>query len=63
VLKPDGVLSITEEFADPDYLFPFETTGRVEAAGFSLEQRFGNLWLYTVNFRKNVDAAQQKRPQ
>jgi len=64
--KPDegklgGLLSITEEFPDPDYPFAFETIRRVEAAGFSLEQRFGNFWLYTVNFRKsgpsNVGAA------
>jgi len=56
--KPDegklgGLLSITEEFLDPDYPFAFETIRRVEAAGFSLEQRFGNVWVYTVNFRKS----------
>jgi len=52
VLKQGGALSITEEFLDPDYLFASETVRRVEAAGFSLEHRFGNLWLYTVNFKK-----------
>jgi SAM-dependent methyltransferase len=50
VLKPGGVLSITEEFYDPDYPFPFETIRRAGTAGFSLEQRFGNPWLYTLNF-------------
>jgi SAM-dependent methyltransferase len=50
VLKPGGVLSITEEFYDPDYPFPFETIRRAGTAGFSLEQRFGNWWLYTLNF-------------
>jgi SAM-dependent methyltransferase len=54
VLKPDGVLSITEEFTDPDYPFAFETIRRVEAAGFSLEQRFGNFWVYTLNFRRDA---------
>ena len=53
VLKPDGLLSVTEEFLDPDYPFVFETIRRVEAAGFSPERRFGNFWRYTVNFRKN----------
>lgn len=53
VLKPGGVLSITEEFPDPDYLFPFETIRLVEASGFSLEQRLGNFWVYTVNFRRD----------
>jgi ubiquinone/menaquinone biosynthesis C-methylase UbiE len=57
VLKPGGLLSITEEFADPDYPFAFETVRRVEAAGFKLDQRFGNFWVYTLNFRR--DAAQQ----
>jgi len=52
VLKPDGVLSITEEFSDPDYLFLPETTRLVEAAGFRFEECFGNLWVYTANFRK-----------
>ena len=52
VLKPGGRLSITEEFMDPDYPFPRETIRRVEAAGFELVQRFGNLWVYTVNFRR-----------
>jgi ubiquinone/menaquinone biosynthesis C-methylase UbiE len=50
VLRPGGVLSITEEFLDPDYPFPSETIRRAEAAGFCLERRFGNWWVYTLNF-------------
>jgi len=61
ILKPGGLLSITEEFFDPDYPFAFETVRRVEAAGFNLEQRFGNFWVYTLNFRR--DAAQQEGPE
>ena len=45
----------TEEFTDPDYPFALETIRRVKVAGFRLERRFGNFWLYTVNFRKNAD--------
>ena len=52
VIRPDGLLSITEEFFDPDYPFACETIRRVEAAGFRLEHRFGNLWRYTLNFRR-----------
>ena len=52
VLRPGGVLSITEEFSDPDYLFLSETIRLVEAAGFRLEERFGNVWVYTANFRQ-----------
>jgi tRNA A58 N-methylase Trm61 len=54
VLKPDGLLSITEEFFDPDYPLVFETVQRVEAAGFKLDQRFGNFWVYTLNFRRDA---------
>jgi ubiquinone/menaquinone biosynthesis C-methylase UbiE len=52
VLKPGGVLSITEEFLDPDYLFAAETRRLVEAAGFRTDRHFGNLWVYTLNFKK-----------
>jgi ubiquinone/menaquinone biosynthesis C-methylase UbiE len=52
VLRPGGVLSITEEFYDPDYRFLPETIRQVEAAGFRFEKRFGNLWVYTANFRR-----------
>ena len=54
VLKPGGLLSITEEFADPDYPFEFETIRRVKAAGFKLDRRFGNFWVYTLNFRRDA---------
>ena len=52
VLKPGGVLSITEEFFDPDYPFPWETLQRLKGAGFEEDACFGNLWVYTMNFRK-----------
>jgi ubiquinone/menaquinone biosynthesis C-methylase UbiE len=64
VLKPDGILSITAEFMDPDYWFPAETIRQLEAAGFTLVARFGNLWRYTVNFHKGerqFDAAGQRQ--
>jgi ubiquinone/menaquinone biosynthesis C-methylase UbiE len=53
VLKPGGLLSITEEFTDPDYSFPFETVQLVESAGFSRERYYGNFWNYTLNFGKS----------
>jgi SAM-dependent methyltransferase len=49
VIRPGGVLSISEEFIDPDYAFPFETLRRTTAAGFGLAQRFGSFVAYTVN--------------
>lgn len=52
VLKPEGILSITAEFMDPDYWFPIETIRQLQVADFALVKRFGNLWCYTLNFRK-----------
>jgi ubiquinone/menaquinone biosynthesis C-methylase UbiE len=54
VLKPDGVLSITEEFLDPDYPLARTTIRWAEKAGFELAERHGNWWVYTLNFRKTV---------
>jgi ubiquinone/menaquinone biosynthesis C-methylase UbiE len=55
VLRPGGVLSITEEFYDPDYSFPAETIRRLTAAGFAMDRRFGNWWIYTINFSKPME--------
>src|SRR5919205_1426758 len=52
VLRPRGILSISEGFFDPDYRFAFETIRQVQQAGFEWVEHFGNLWQYTVNFRK-----------
>jgi ubiquinone/menaquinone biosynthesis C-methylase UbiE len=52
VLKTGGVLSLTEEFLDPDYPLARTTIRWAEEAGFELEERHGNWWLYTLNFRK-----------
>ena len=52
VLRPEGTLSVSEGFIDPDYRFAFETIRQVQQAGFELVGRFGNWWHYTVNFRK-----------
>jgi ubiquinone/menaquinone biosynthesis C-methylase UbiE len=57
VLKPGGLLSITEEFLDPDYAFPFETVQLVEAMGFTRERFYGNFWMYTLNFGKSEGIA------
>lgn len=51
VLKPDGLFSTTEEYIDPDYPRRVTTIRWAEAAGFEPVERFGNMWLYTINFR------------
>lgn len=49
VLKPGGVLAVTEEFYDPDYLFEGETARLLTGAGYRLLERHGNWWRYTLN--------------
>jgi hypothetical protein len=56
VLKPGGILAVTEYFPDPDY--PFHSTviklGRRE--GFIFEDTQGNFWNYTVRFKKPLSS-------
>jgi len=52
VLKPGGRLSVSELAGDPDYV-RFEDLKRMaQAAGLTLEHRFGPRFAYTCNFRK-----------
>ena len=53
VLRPSGMLSIIEDFLDPDYPFPTETVQVVEAAGFRAVRRSGSFLLYTIHFRRS----------
>jgi ubiquinone/menaquinone biosynthesis C-methylase UbiE len=52
VLKPGGVLSISEEFLDPDYPLVRTVVRGAAEAGFELAERHGNWFVYTLNFRK-----------
>lgn len=52
VLKPGGVLSITEEFLDPDYPLARTSIRRAREAGLELTARHGNWLVDTLNFRK-----------
>jgi len=50
VLKPDGVLSITEHHPDPDFEPSSNLQDSVESQGFTLVQKLGWRWAYTSNF-------------
>jgi SAM-dependent methyltransferase len=52
VLKPGGIVSMTEEFLDPDYPRRATTVAWAKAAGFELAERYGNWWNYTLNFQR-----------
>jgi ubiquinone/menaquinone biosynthesis C-methylase UbiE len=54
VLKPGGLLAITEWVVDPDYPWMSTTIKQGMQAGFVVEAALGNLWTYTVRFNKPV---------
>ena len=59
VLKPGGVVSITEDFTDPDYNTPSEVVRLLDRAGYEVMPRRGRIWLYTLNGRKTQSIPQQ----
>lgn len=52
VLKPGGVLAVTELFPDPDYPWKSTTIKLGTRAGFVTDEVSGNLWNYTIRFKK-----------
>jgi len=52
VLRGAGRLSNTEFLGDPHFVARGVTESIIEAAGFEILERFGNVLAYTVNFRK-----------
>jgi SAM-dependent methyltransferase len=52
VLKPGGVLSVTEALPDPHYLTRGEVRKLASQAGFEPWQTAGSFWNYTASFRK-----------
>ena len=52
VLRPDGILAVTEFLPDPDYPWRSTTIKICQRERFIVDANFGNLWNYTVRFRK-----------
>jgi len=52
VLKPGGILAVTEFLPDPDYPLRSTTIRLCQREGFVLDDNSGNLWNYTVRFKK-----------
>lgn len=55
VLKPGGILAVTEFLPDPDYPFAGTVVQAGKRAGLALDDVLGTLWTFTVRFRKPVD--------
>lgn len=53
VLKPGGILSISEHLPDPDFSPSAKVQSLVEKEGFEFMERHGARWSYTANFRKS----------
>ena len=53
VLKPQGILSISEHLPDPDFSPFAKVKSLVEKEGFEFFERYGATWSYTANFRKS----------
>lgn len=52
VLKPGGVLSVSEHLPDPDFSSLAKVKSLVEKEGFEFFARDGAKWSYTANFKK-----------
>jgi len=52
VLKPGGILAVTELFPDPDYPWRFTTIRLCEGDGFVVDEVSGNFFNYTVRFKR-----------
>lgn len=50
VLRPGGILAISEVLPDIDYFFKSTTIKIGREAGFILDKTLGNFWNYTVRF-------------
>lgn len=55
VLKPGGLLAITEWVFDPDYPLMSTTIKQGEGTGFEVDAALGNWWTYTVRFVKPLE--------
>ena len=61
ILRPGGLLSITEHLPDPDFSRLSALRALVEDEGFELEEHIGPPWSYTANFRRPRRAARVER--
>ena len=52
ILKPGGILAFSELLMDPDYPLAGNLINLVKAAGFSVEDRRGNFFSYSLVFKK-----------
>ncbi len=59
-LRPGGLLSVTEQPGDPDFVALPEARRLIEGVGFRFEKVFGGGKNYTASFRKSVYTSSQQ---
>jgi ubiquinone/menaquinone biosynthesis C-methylase UbiE len=52
VLSPQGTLSFSELFVDPDYPLVSSLERKAQSVGFQLKEKIGNFFYYTLIFEK-----------
>jgi ubiquinone/menaquinone biosynthesis C-methylase UbiE len=52
VLRPGAMLAVSEFLPDPDYPWKSTTRKMISQEGMQIDAVCGNLWSYTVRFRK-----------
>jgi ubiquinone/menaquinone biosynthesis C-methylase UbiE len=52
ILKPGGILAVTEFWVDTDYPLRSTTIKLCQSEGFVVDKVSGNFWNYTIRFRK-----------
>jgi ubiquinone/menaquinone biosynthesis C-methylase UbiE len=55
VLKPDGLVCLCELFPDPDYPLRRTEIKWANEAGLEISEKFGNWFVYQLNFRKKEE--------
>ena len=58
LLKPNGILSFSELWGDPDKMSTNDIRILVEQTGFVFDRQYGYEWNYTINFRKGTSEPQ-----
>jgi len=53
ILRPGGLVSLSELFMDPDYPLKSTEIRWAREAGLELDEEFGNWWVYQLNFVKS----------
>lgn len=55
ILRPNGILSISEQGGDPDKMSTKDIKNLLRGSGFEFDKLYGTEKYFTINFRKESD--------